>query len=132
MLSGPMTYIEAGGRRRKSFIFGGCPSAELGGAKHQRVMRLRGYPVAGRPTKTLIHDAPVATPRLFFRELGGYREPDGWLQACHSAEPNASVIWSLSAPLGSLGKDMGIWHVSMVLPRYGPAVTGWLITGIKT
>lgn len=30
------------------------------------------------------------------------------------------------------GKDMGIWHVSMVLPQIiGPAVMGWLITGIE-
>jgi Na+/melibiose symporter-like transporter len=31
------------------------------------------------------------------------------------------------------GKDMGIWHISMVLPQIlGPALTGWLITWLKT
>jgi hypothetical protein len=30
------------------------------------------------------------------------------------------------------GKDMGIWHVALVLPQIlGPAATGWIITGAK-
>ena len=30
------------------------------------------------------------------------------------------------------GKDMGIWHISMVLPQIiGPAATGWIISGAK-
>ena len=31
-----------------------------------------------------------------------------------------------------VGKDMGIWHISMVLPQMiGPGVTGWIITGLS-
>jgi predicted MFS family arabinose efflux permease len=45
--------------------------------------------------------------------------------------------WALALkvlPAGpDVGKDMGIWHISMVLPQIlGPAATGWLITAIKT
>jgi Na+/melibiose symporter-like transporter len=45
--------------------------------------------------------------------------------------------WALALkvlPAGKdVGKDMGIWHISMVLPQIlGPAATGWLITAIKT
>jgi hypothetical protein len=30
------------------------------------------------------------------------------------------------------GKDMGIWHVALVLPQIlGPASTGWIISGAK-
>ena len=30
------------------------------------------------------------------------------------------------------GKDMGIWHISMVLSQIlGPAVTGWMISVVK-
>ena len=30
------------------------------------------------------------------------------------------------------GKDMGIWHVALVLPQIlGPALTGWIISGAK-
>jgi hypothetical protein len=47
-----------------------------------------------------------------------------------------AVDWALALkvmPAGKdVGKDMGIWHISMVLPQIlGPAATGWLITGIK-
>lgn len=47
-----------------------------------------------------------------------------------------AVDWALALrvlPAGQdVGKDMGIWHVAMVLPQIlGPAATGWLITGIK-
>jgi MFS family permease len=31
------------------------------------------------------------------------------------------------------GKDMGIWHVALVLPQVlGPALTGWIITGARS
>jgi Na+/melibiose symporter-like transporter len=48
-----------------------------------------------------------------------------------------AVDWALALqvlPSGrDAGKDMGIWHVSMVLPQMlGPAATGWLITAIMT
>jgi MFS family permease len=48
-----------------------------------------------------------------------------------------AVDWALALkvlPAGQdAGKDMGIWHISMVLPQIlGPAATGWLITAIKT
>jgi MFS family permease len=47
-----------------------------------------------------------------------------------------AVDWALALkvlPAGQdAGKDMGIWHVSMVLPQViGPAAMGWLITGIE-
>jgi hypothetical protein len=50
---------------------------------------------------------------------------------------SGAVDWALALkvlPVGQdVGKDMGIWHISMVLPQIlGPAATGWLITGIKT
>jgi MFS family permease len=48
-----------------------------------------------------------------------------------------AVDWALALKVlpaeQDAGKDMGIWHVSMVLPQVlGPGVTGWLITAIKT
>ena len=47
-----------------------------------------------------------------------------------------AVDWALALKVlpsfGSAGKDMGIWHISMVLPQIvGPALTGWLISGLK-
>jgi MFS family permease len=47
-----------------------------------------------------------------------------------------AVDWALALkvlPAGqNSGKDMGIWHVSMVLPQIaGPAAMGWLITLIE-
>jgi MFS family permease len=47
-----------------------------------------------------------------------------------------AVDWALALkvlPSGdAAGKDMGVWHVSMVLPQIiGPAATGWLISGAK-
>ena len=48
-----------------------------------------------------------------------------------------AVDWALALrvlPAGKdAAKDMGIWHVCMVLPQMvGPAMTGWLITGIRS
>ncbi|MGH7048633.1 MAG: MFS transporter [Stellaceae bacterium] len=48
-----------------------------------------------------------------------------------------AVDWALALkvlPSGqNSGKDMGIWHIAMVLPQMlGPAATGWLITAVKT
>jgi Na+/melibiose symporter-like transporter len=47
-----------------------------------------------------------------------------------------AVDWALALKVlparASVGKDMGIWHISMVLPQIvGPASTGWLISGVK-
>lgn len=47
-----------------------------------------------------------------------------------------AVDWALALKVlpaaQNAGKDMGIWHVSMVLPQIiGPAVMGWLITAIE-
>ena len=47
-----------------------------------------------------------------------------------------AVDWALALrvlPAGmDAGKDMGIWHISMVLPQMiGPGLTGWLITGLS-
>ena len=48
-----------------------------------------------------------------------------------------AVDWALALAVlpssSGAGKDMGIWHVSMVLPQIlGPATTGWLISGLKS
>lgn len=47
-----------------------------------------------------------------------------------------AVDWALALRVlpsqATAGKDMGIWHVSMVLPQIvGPATTGWLISGAR-
>jgi MFS family permease len=47
-----------------------------------------------------------------------------------------AVDWALALRVlpsrQAAGKDMGIWHVSMVLPQIvGPAATGWIISGAK-
>jgi hypothetical protein len=47
-----------------------------------------------------------------------------------------AVDWALALKVlpasDAAGKDMGVWHVSMVLPQIvGPAATGWLISGAK-
>jgi hypothetical protein len=48
-----------------------------------------------------------------------------------------AVDWALALKVlpsrDAAGKDMGIWHVSMVLPQIlGPAGTGWLISWAKS
>jgi MFS family permease len=47
-----------------------------------------------------------------------------------------TVDWALALRVlpsrDAAGKDMGVWHISMVLPQIiGPAATGWIITGAK-
>jgi len=47
-----------------------------------------------------------------------------------------AVDWALALavlPRGEdAGKDMGIWHIALVLPQIiGPALTGWIISGAK-
>ncbi len=47
-----------------------------------------------------------------------------------------AVDWALALKVlphsETAGKDMGIWHVALVLPQIlGPALTGWIITGAK-
>jgi predicted MFS family arabinose efflux permease len=47
-----------------------------------------------------------------------------------------AVDWALALavlPRGEdAGKDMGIWHIALVLPQIiGPAMTGWIISGVK-
>lgn len=47
-----------------------------------------------------------------------------------------AVDWALALKVlpksEAAGKDMGIWHVALVLPQIlGPAATGWIITGAK-
>jgi Na+/melibiose symporter-like transporter len=47
-----------------------------------------------------------------------------------------AVDWALALRVlprsETAGKDMGIWHVALVLPQIlGPALTGWIITGAK-
>lgn len=47
-----------------------------------------------------------------------------------------AVDWALALKVlprrDNAGKDMGIWHISMVLPQIiGPSVMGWLITAIE-
>ena len=47
-----------------------------------------------------------------------------------------AVDWALALRVlpsrDAAGKDMGVWHISMVLPQIiGPAATGWIISGAK-
>jgi Na+/melibiose symporter-like transporter len=47
-----------------------------------------------------------------------------------------AVDWALALKVlphsETSGKDMGIWHIALVLPQIlGPALTGWIITGAK-
>ncbi|HUC70572.1 MAG TPA: hypothetical protein VMS01_05215, partial [Stellaceae bacterium] len=47
-----------------------------------------------------------------------------------------AVDWALALRVlpktEAAGKDMGIWHVALVLPQIlGPASTGWIISGAK-
>jgi MFS family permease len=47
-----------------------------------------------------------------------------------------AVDWALALKVlpsaEAAGKDMGIWHICMVLPQIlGPAVTGWMISAVK-
>jgi len=47
-----------------------------------------------------------------------------------------AIDWALALKVlprsETAGKDMGIWHVALVLPQVlGPALTGWIITGAK-
>ena len=47
-----------------------------------------------------------------------------------------AVDWALALRVmpqsETTGKDMGIWHVALVLPQIlGPVVTGWIITGAR-
>ncbi len=47
-----------------------------------------------------------------------------------------AVDWALALRVlpksETSGKDMGIWHVALVLPQVlGPAATGWIITGAR-
>ena len=47
-----------------------------------------------------------------------------------------AVDWALALRVlpggGDAGKDMGIWHISMVLPQIiGPAMSGWIISGLS-
>ncbi|MGH7062488.1 MAG: hypothetical protein ACREET_00265, partial [Stellaceae bacterium] len=47
-----------------------------------------------------------------------------------------AVDWALALRVlpqsETAGKDMGIWHVALVLPQVlGPALTGWIITGAR-
>ena len=47
-----------------------------------------------------------------------------------------AVDWALALKVlpsaEAAGKDMGIWHISMVLPQIlGPAATGWMISAVK-
>ncbi len=47
-----------------------------------------------------------------------------------------AVDWALALRVlpsrDAAGKDMGVWHISMVLPQViAPAATGWIISGVK-
>ena len=72
--------------------------------------------IALRPSVVLV--APVVM--VFAVAYGAYQAAD-WALAI-------DVLPDLDAA----GKDMGVWHISMVLPQIiGPTVTGWLISGLK-
>ncbi len=62
--------------------------------------------------------APVAL--LYFSGWGAYQAVD-WALALRVLPKSEAA-----------GKDMGIWHVALVLPQIlGPASTGWIISGAK-
>lgn len=72
--------------------------------------------IAFRPHITLL--LPVAL--VFFAGWGSYQAMD-WALALKVLPKSEAA-----------GKDMGIWHVALVLPQIlGPAATGWIITGAK-
>jgi Na+/melibiose symporter-like transporter len=72
--------------------------------------------IAFRPQITLL--LPVAL--VFFAGWGAYQAMD-WALALKVLPKSETA-----------GKDMGIWHVALVLPQIlGPAATGWIITGAK-
>jgi Na+/melibiose symporter-like transporter len=72
--------------------------------------------IAFRPQITLL--LPVAL--VFFAGWGAYQAMD-WALALKVLPKSEAA-----------GKDMGIWHVALVLPQIlGPAATGWIITGAK-
>jgi Na+/melibiose symporter-like transporter len=57
---------------------------------------------------------------IFFAGWGAYQAMD-WALALKVLPRSESA-----------GKDMGIWHIALVLPQIlGPAATGWIITGTK-
>jgi Na+/melibiose symporter-like transporter len=72
--------------------------------------------IALRPHWLLM--APVAF--LYFSGWGAYQAVD-WALALRVLPKSEAA-----------GKDMGIWHVALVLPQIlGPASTGWIISGAK-
>ena len=72
--------------------------------------------IAFRPQIALL--LPVAL--VFFAGWGAYQAMD-WALALKVLPKSEAA-----------GKDMGIWHVALVLPQIlGPAATGWIITGAK-
>jgi MFS family permease len=57
---------------------------------------------------------------IYFSGWGAYQAVD-WALALRVLPKSAAA-----------GKDMGIWHVALVLPQIlGPASTGWIISGAK-
>jgi Na+/melibiose symporter-like transporter len=62
--------------------------------------------------------APVAL--IYFSGWGAYQAVD-WALALRVLPKSEAA-----------GKDMGIWHIALVLPQIlGPASTGWIISGAK-
>jgi Na+/melibiose symporter-like transporter len=67
----------------------------------------------------LLLTAPVFL--VFFAAWGAYQAID-WALALAVLPKSADS-----------GKDMGIWHVALVLPQVlGPALTGWIISGARS
>jgi hypothetical protein len=72
--------------------------------------------IAFRPETALL--LPVGL--VFFAGWGAYQAMD-WALALRVLPKSETA-----------GKDMGIWHVALVLRQIlGPAATGWIITGAK-
>jgi hypothetical protein len=72
--------------------------------------------IAFRPEIALL--LPVGL--VFFAGWGAYQAMD-WALALRVLPMSETA-----------GKDMGIWHIALVLPQIlGPAATGWIITGAK-
>lgn len=78
--------------------------------------------VSGYVLVALRPDIRLAAPLIliYAAAYGAYQAAD-WALALRVLPARASA-----------GKDMGIWHISMVLPQIvGPASIGWIISGVR-
>ncbi len=90
------------------------------------VVRLTSWMMAGSAIAYVLlalHPHPalmVAVAGVYFSGWGAYQAVD-WALALRVLPKSEAA-----------GKDMGIWHVALVLPQVlGPASTGWIISGAR-